>query len=85
METIKISSIDDVIKKKLLTSNSLIPRIYGLPKIHKLGFPRPPIVDTIGSPTYRLAKYLANKLNPLVGNTSSFVKYSSFFVEKIKN
>ena len=63
----------------------LIPRIYGLPEIHKLGIPLCPIVDTIGSPTYRLAKFFANKLNPLVGNTSSFIKDSPFFIEKIKN
>ena len=63
----------------------MIPRIYGPPKIHKLGIPLGPIVDTRGSPTYRLAKFLANKLNPLVGNTSSFIKDSPFFIKKIKD
>ena len=85
METIKGSYIDNDIKKKILMLDPLIPRIYGLPEIHKLGIPLRPIVDTIGSPTYRLAKFFANKLNPLVANTSSFIKDSPFFIEKLKN
>ena len=84
-ETIKRSSIDDEIKTKLLTSDPLILRIYELPKIHKMGSPLQPIVDTISSPTYRLAKFLAKKLKPLVGNKISFIKDSSFFIEKIKD
>ena len=42
-------------------------------------------MNTIGSPTYDLAKYLAGILKPLVGNTSSFIKDSSTFVEMISN
>ena len=76
---------DEEIKKKLIVSDPLVPRIYGLPKIHKPGVPLRPIVDTIGSPTYRLAKFLVEKLKPLVGNTSSFIKDSSYFIEKIKH
>ena len=84
-KAIKLSNIKEDDKKKLIVSCPSTPRIYGLPKIHKEGAPLRPIVNTIGSPTYQLAKYLANKLKPLVGNTSSFVKDSSFFVNKIKN
>ena len=42
-----------------------------------------PIVNTIGSPTYKLAKNLANLLKPLVGKTDSFVKDSATWVEEI--
>jgi hypothetical protein len=42
-------------------------------------------VNTIGSPTYFLAKFLAKKLLPFAGNTSSFVKNSVSFVKWIKN
>jgi hypothetical protein len=84
-KAIKLSNIKEDDKKKLIVSCPSTPRIYGLPKIHKEGAPLRPIVNTISSPTYQLAKYLANKLKPLVGNTSSFVKDSSFFVNKIKN
>ena len=45
-KTIKGSYIDNDIKKKILILEPLIPRIYGLPKIHKLGIPLCPIVLT---------------------------------------
>ena len=77
--------MDEEIKKKLIIFYPLVPRIYGIPNIHKPDIPLRPIVDTIGSPTYRLAKFLAEKLKPLVGNTSSFIKDSSYFIEKIKH
>jgi hypothetical protein len=43
------SSLDEVLKKKLTPKNCLVPRIYGLPKIHKDNIPLRPIVNTIGS------------------------------------
>ena len=70
---------------KLIESNLVTPRIYGLPKIHKEGVPLRPIVTTISGPTYLLAKYLARKLKPLVGQTDSFVKDSASFVHKLKS
>ena len=63
---------------------STIPMSRCLPKIHKEGVPLIPIVNTIGSPTYELAKYVAKILSPLVGNTESFIKDSSEFVKLIK-
>jgi hypothetical protein len=62
-----------------------MPHIYGLWKIHEEGIPLRPIVNTIGSPTYYLAKFLAKKLLPFACNTSSFVKNSTSFVEWTKN
>ena len=58
--------------------------MYGLPKIHKDGTPLRPIVSAIGSPTYGLAKKLAQILTPLAGKTDSYVKNSSDFVQKVK-
>ena len=55
------------LKKRLNPSNSVIPQIYGLPKLHKEGVPLRPIVCTIGSPTYHLAKELCRILTPLLG------------------
>ena len=43
-----------------------------------------PIVSTIGSPTYRLAKELTRTLTPLVGHTQYTVPNSTTFVGKIK-
>jgi len=41
-------------------------------------------VSAIGSPTYRLAKKLAQILSPLAGKTSSFIKNSTDFANQIK-
>ena len=40
-------------------------------------------MNTLGSPTYKLAKYLATLLRPLVGKTNSFVKDSTSWVQEI--
>ena len=61
------------------------PQLYGLPKVHKEGIPFRPIISAIGWPTYSLAKELARILSPLVGRTSSFIKNSTHFVQKIRN
>ena len=82
---IKNSSLDTITKKRITPSSSITPRIYGVPKIHKKGIPLRPIVNTIGSPTYLLAQYLAKKLRPLVGNTSSYIKDSTSFVQWARN
>ena len=44
-----------------------------------------PIVSTIGSPTYRLAKELARILTTLVGKNSYTVKNSTDFVHRIRD
>jgi len=56
----------------------------GFQRFTKRGPPLRPIVNTIGGPTYLLAKFLASKLRPLVGLIESFVKDSSSFVKEIK-
>lgn len=71
--------------KVLIFQGAFTPEIYGLPKIHKEGVPLKPIVNTIVSTMYELEKYVAKILNPLVGNTNSFIKYSDDFVKLIKN
>ena len=82
-KAIKDSNLDEGIKRKLYPKDSLVPRIYGLLKIHKQGTPLRPIINTIGSPTYNLAKYLAKLLKPLVGKNNSFVKDSTTWVEEV--
>ena len=58
--------------------------MYGLPKIHKEDTPMRPIVSTINSPSYKLAKELARILTPLAGNTAYMVRNSTAFVERIR-
>ena len=44
-----------------------------------------PIVNSIGSSTYQLAKFLAKTLKPLAGQMFSYIKDSSHFVKDIKD
>ena len=82
---IKNSNLNEDIKTKLYPKEAMVPRIYGLPKIHKDGVPLRPIVNTIGSPAYKLARLLANLRKPLVGKTISFVKDSASWINEIGN
>ena len=70
---------------QLRTTHSVAPQLYGLPKIHKENTPMRPIVSCIGSPTYKVAKSLARIISPLTGKTSSFVRDSGDFVQKIQD
>jgi hypothetical protein len=84
-DLIKMASIPEEDKKKLIPQNPRIPRLYCLPKVHKPNIPFRPIVSAIGSPTYNVSRYLATLLKPLVGQTDSFILNSSHFVQKLPN
>ena len=79
------NKISDSLYNKLRSSDGLPPRFYGLPKIHKPGYPLRPIVSFIDSPTYMLSKHLAQILRPLMNNTDLTVKNSVEFCEQMKN
>ena len=70
--------------KCLRSCDSALPRIYGLPKIHKPNLPLRPIVSLIGSATYELSKFLKNVLSPLVGSSVHTVKNSIEFIKMIE-
>ena len=76
--------LDEKLCDFLMPRYSSPPQMYGLPKIHKDGTPMRPIVSTIGSPSYKLAKELARILTPLTGNTPHAVKNSASFVDIIR-
>ena len=42
-----------------------IPRLYGLPKVHKTGIPLRPVLDMSGSPYHAVAKWLVEILKPV--------------------
>ncbi|XP_049267759.1 uncharacterized protein LOC119378700 [Rhipicephalus sanguineus] len=70
---------------RLLCHTGSAPAIYGLPKVHKPNVPLRPIVDYTRSPLHSLSGYLHDVLRPLVGRTSTYVKDSVDFVDKIRN
>ena len=71
--------------RKVYPTGVSAPKFYGLPKIHKEDVPLRPIVSSIGSVTYGVAKELSRILKPLVGNSSHHVNNSKEFAEEIRN
>ena len=74
---------------KLYPSGSAPARLYGTPKMHKFfssdSFPKLcPIVSSIGTFNYNLARFLCDLLPPLVPNDYS-CKDAFSFVSQIKN
>ena len=76
--------IDDILYKKLYPTGAVIPKFYGLPKIHKDGIPLRPIVSSRGSISYEVAKELARILKPLVGSSPHHIKNTGDFIQQIK-
>ena len=65
-------------------SKGVIPRFYGLPKVHKVSMPLRPIVSFINLPTYNLSKILSRILSSLLVNRYSVRNYKEF-VDYVKN
>jgi len=63
----------------------VIPRAYGLPKIHKTGYPLRIIVSSINSTLHPLALFLHKIINNNINNHYSDVKNSQDLVKKLKN
>lgn len=81
----KVHETFKVPKWRLSVSNPTVPKLYGLPKIHKEGNKMRPIVTNINAPTYNIAKWLVNKFNEFPQPPGRQVKNNIQFVEKIKN
>ena len=77
--------IPQQLKHRIYPTAEEVPKIYGLPKIHKPDFPLRPIVASRGGITYNAARVLADILSPLVGQSEHHVKNSSAFVDKIQD
>ncbi|KER19120.1 hypothetical protein T265_15652, partial [Opisthorchis viverrini] len=67
----------------LYPKSAIQARLYGLPKIHKPDIPVRPIVNGKGSPPHELARFLAGILKPLTGKSSTYIKYSYDFANKV--
>lgn len=69
----------------IVPTASVVPRMYGTPKIHKKGTPLRPIVDSIGSVTYKLSKELVEIIKPLLGQTEQHCKNSKQLARELSN
>lgn len=70
--------------KRLYCSDGVLPRAYGLPKIHKTGTPFRIIISCINSPLHSLASYLQNLISKSIPKASSFIENSFQLIHKIK-
>ena len=71
--------------EKIYPTGASAPKFYGLPKIHKENVPLRPLVSSIDSITYEVAKELSRILKPLIGNSIHHVNNSQEFAEEIRN
>jgi len=81
---LKNNIIDGLTYKRLRCTNGSLPRCYGLPKIHKPGYPLRIIVSSLGSPLYEVAKFLNSVLSVSLKKPVSHTKDSWTFAKKIK-
>lgn len=71
--------------KNLNCTVGIIPRAYGLPKIHKNDVPLRIIVSSLDSPLYNLSSFLHSILKESIPLASSFIKNSYDLVDKLFN
>ena len=78
-----LKSIDKDIMQSLIPTGSKAGKLYGLIKVNKINNPSRPVVSIIGTPKYKLAKFLDSIIKP---STSSKCMLSStnHFIEKLK-
>ena len=79
----KKGCLDETTYSEIRPTGSTPARLYGLPKTHKQGTPVRPIISSIGTYTYGLAKFLVKVLQPVCTSEHS-VKDSFTFVEELK-
>ena len=70
--------------KQLYPTSAVLPKFYGLPKIHKTGTPLRPIVSNRGSITYGVAKELSHIIKPLVGQSPHHLKNTQHFIQQLQ-
>ena len=86
LKTIKTQGgISDALYKKLYPTGAGVPKMYGLPKIHKKETPLRPIVSSIGSVSYQTSKELARILSPLVGRSPYHVHNNQDLLEDLRS
>ena len=78
--------IDSNTFARIQPKGSVIPRLYGLPKVHKPNVPLRPILDMSNSPYHSLAKWLTELLEPVRRELAVHSLKDSFqFIELVRN
>lgn len=82
---LKFKSITEEQGKTFKNYNSIPPRLYGNPKIHKEGFPSRPIVSLVQGPLSSISKYLAEVLKKSYIIDNEYYIRDSFHFSSIIN
>jgi len=69
----------------LNATNAILPRAYGLPKIHKPGAPLRIIISSSGSPLHNLAEFLQNIISRSLPKPFSHILNSRDLLKKLHN
>ena len=70
---------------KISPEANIVPKLYGLPKVHKTNVPMRPVLSMVGSPTHALARWLAEKLKSVEATVNQRCVSDSFqFVKQIR-
>ena len=65
-ELLNLEQLPKQVYDEVRPTGSQRPRMYGLPKTHKVGTPLRPILSMVGSSHHELAKWLASILQPVL-------------------
>ena len=72
---------------QIYPSDPIPPRLYGTIKAHKpeKNYPMRTIVSTIGTPAYRISKYLVQIIQPTLNKNNNKIQNSTSFLHKAKD
>ena len=77
--------IDKQTHRYQTSENPKAGRFYILPKIHKPGNPGRPIVSANGHPTEKISEFVSFHLSPLVQTLPSYVKNTTYLLNKLQD
>jgi len=80
---LKNEYIDIRLYRKMLTTDGVLPRAYGLPKLHKKDYPLRVIISSLKSPLYELACFLHKTIKNSVMEADSSVGNSFNLVKEL--
>jgi hypothetical protein len=83
VKNVKGPKLEAYVYEKIVPSGSKLGVLYGLPKIHKKDAPIRPIISSIGTYNYKLAKYLDGIIKPLLKESKYILNDTFDFVNKI--
>ena len=81
----RMKYIDKEIAEYLECETGTIPKFYALPKVHKDNYILKPVISSVTSPSYRLAKFYHSILKNITGKKESYIKNSEEFIKKVRN